>query len=292
MKLSASIILKNESKDMEKMLQSLAGFDEIVIVDTGSVDNTVEIAHKYTDKVFTDYQWADDFAAARNHALSKCTGDWILSIDGDEYLEVPIQVIRNAIEKADQEGFQSIQCNLIGEVNNNLHYAPRLFKRDPNIYFVGAIHEILNIVQSNRSNIQIRYGSSAAHEFDPERNIRILKKEVENNPSSPRELFYLAREYWYKNDYVTALEWYDKYLAIGDWYPEMAEAALMAAYCAWYTNQGDRARLYALQAIGFVPDFKEAYELMSEMYYEPRKSVWKKMAENAQNQDVLFIRKK
>lgn len=272
------------------MLESLKGIDEIVIVDTGSIDDTVKIAQKWTDKVFTDHPWDDDFADSRNYALSKCTGDWVISIDGDEYLEVTMNDVLLAINKAEEEGFKTVDCNLIAEGSNAIHKVPRIFKRTPDIFWVGAIHEILNVAEKNDSEIYIRYGSSDAHALDPGRTKRILLKELTKNPNLVREKFYLAREYWYTKEYGQALQWYDAYLTEATWYPEKADAYLMAAYCCWYTGQGDRARDYCLRAIGHNPDFKEALNLMSDMHYEPHKSKWKYLADNAKNEDVLFIR--
>ena len=77
MKLSIYGIVKNEEVMLEEMLQSIQRADEIVICDTGSTDKTIEIAKKYTDKVYTDFIWCDDFSKARNHALEKCTGEWM-----------------------------------------------------------------------------------------------------------------------------------------------------------------------------------------------------------------------
>ncbi|HRY91130.1 MAG TPA: glycosyltransferase, partial [Candidatus Gracilibacteria bacterium] len=77
-KISAFIIARNEQDNIARALKSLLSFcDEIILVDTGSTDKTKEIALNYTDKIF-DFKWVDDFSAARNFALSKCTGDWII----------------------------------------------------------------------------------------------------------------------------------------------------------------------------------------------------------------------
>jgi len=84
--ISACLIVRDESSVLERCLVSLKGVaDEIIVVDTGSADNTKEIAAKYTDKIY-DFVWCDDFSAARNFANSKATGDWILTIDADEYI--------------------------------------------------------------------------------------------------------------------------------------------------------------------------------------------------------------
>ena len=83
---SACLIVKNEARHLARCLDSLQGVaDEIILVDTGSKDDTVAIARRYTDKVYA-YHWHDDFAAARNYGLQFATGDWILILDADETL--------------------------------------------------------------------------------------------------------------------------------------------------------------------------------------------------------------
>jgi len=90
--LTVCLIVKNEESCLERCLESVKDIGQIVIVDTGSTDSTIDIARKYTDKVFTDYTWNDNFAEARNHAISKCETDWIFTIDADEHLVNPKMV--------------------------------------------------------------------------------------------------------------------------------------------------------------------------------------------------------
>lgn len=84
MNISLCMIIKNSSDTLPAVLDSVknCGF-EIVIIDTGSTDNSIEIARSYTDKVYT-FSWIDDFSAARNFSISKATNDWILVLDSDE----------------------------------------------------------------------------------------------------------------------------------------------------------------------------------------------------------------
>ena len=85
-KLSLCMIVKNEQRWLEDCLNSVKDLvDEMIIVDTGSQDNTVEIAHRFGAKVF-DHPWNGDFSEARNHSLGYATGDWILVLDADERL--------------------------------------------------------------------------------------------------------------------------------------------------------------------------------------------------------------
>ena len=84
--ITACLIVKNEERFLDKCLQSLQGTaDQIVVVDTGSTDRTVEIARTH-DAEIHHFEWCDDFAAARNFSLEKARGDWVLILDADEVL--------------------------------------------------------------------------------------------------------------------------------------------------------------------------------------------------------------
>ena len=85
--ISMCMIVKNEQEILARCLDSYAGtYDELIIVDTGSTDNTKEIAAHYTDKIY-DFEWINDFSAARNFAFSKAGCDYIFSADADEVLD-------------------------------------------------------------------------------------------------------------------------------------------------------------------------------------------------------------
>jgi glycosyltransferase involved in cell wall biosynthesis len=91
MLLSIGLMVKNESKHLEQCLHSLLPIlneldSELIIVDTGSTDNTVEIANRYTEKVYS-HEWFDDFAGMRNIVLSYAVGEWFFYVDGDEVVE-------------------------------------------------------------------------------------------------------------------------------------------------------------------------------------------------------------
>lgn len=290
MKISACLIVKNEKDHIRDVLSSLAGVDEIVVCDTGSKDNTVDLARAFTDKVFTDYEWEDDFAAARNHALAKCTGGWILSIDGDEVLEEGgLEKIRKIIEEArpDQATFS---VEMTAKHSGQKHNLPRLFRNDGTVSWRGAAHETLSPVQANRTNVVIVYGYSTAHALDPDRMLRILAKQVYSPAGTPRDLYYYAREFWYRKDYVQAERLFNEYVSISEWPPEKADALLYQARCLFILQKGNEARETCLEAITLNPDFKEALLFMAELHFEPWKHKWERLAAAATNEDVLFKR--
>ncbi len=138
-RVSAALIVRDESEFIEDSLRSLAGnVDEIVVVDTGSRDDTIEIASRFPIKLHR-FPWSNDFSAARNFALERASGDWIISIDADERLEIP-----------DRQAFSQLLSDR-GKVGWQLRLHPRvgwtaclqlrLFRNDPRIRFQGVIHE-------------------------------------------------------------------------------------------------------------------------------------------------------
>lgn len=275
--ISVSMIVKNEESCLERCLKSVKYFDEIVVVDTGSTDKTLEIARKYTDKIY-NFEWCDDFAKARNFANSKCTGDWILSIDADHELLSTKEEVEAETER--------LKDHDIVFVRYASHLREVLYKNKEDVYWVGAVHENLNKPATATSTIKKKIGYSKAHELDPDRNLRILLK----SEKTRRVMFYLGREYFEKRQYDESIKWMTEYLKEAVWSQEIAEAYITIAKCYWQTNRGSLARDACLKAIGTNPDFKEALNLMSTMTFEPLKTKWKKLADIATNKDVLFIR--
>lgn len=287
-KLSVCLIVKDEEKHLDRCLRSVRNADEIVVVDTGSRDKTCEIARKYTNRVIeNEYKWNDNFAEARNFAKSKCKGDWILSIDADEELKSGIEEVRQATKT----GKDAVGVNLVSQRGGEVHQFPRLFRNKKEAYWKGAIHNHLSVSDYDKSDLVIEYGYSEAHKKDPDRALRILGRVVREKPDCTREKYYLAREYWYRRWYAKAARWYEKYLEVGKWPPEVADAWLMKARCEWALRQGDKARRSCLMAIGVNPNFREAILFMAEMSFPKNKKRWREVARTADNSNVLFIRK-
>lgn len=144
---SLCMIVKNEARILARCLNSIADLmDEIIIVDTGSTDDTKAIAGRYTDKIY-DFTWIGDFSAARNFAFSKAGMDYIYSADADEVLDA-----------ANREEFGRLKATLLPEIDivqmyytNQLSHGtiynfdrelrPKLFKRLRTFQWQGAIHE-------------------------------------------------------------------------------------------------------------------------------------------------------
>jgi len=190
--LSLAMIVKNEEESLERCLNSVKNIvDEIVIVDTGSTDRTKEIAKKFTSNIY-DFEWIDDFSAARNYSFEMCTCDFILWLDADDIIE-PEETKK--IQELDLSNKEYILADYI-YCQDPLLIVPRerIIKRDLNLKWEMPVHEAIPLVGNTFfadfkiHHYRIKSGSS-------ERNMRILEKAYQKNSKDPRIIYYLAKEY-------------------------------------------------------------------------------------------------
>jgi glycosyltransferase involved in cell wall biosynthesis len=288
MRISAVLIVQNEEQMLPRCLGSLKGVDEIVVCDQGSKDNTIEIAKQFTDKVFTDHQWEDSFCKARNAAKAHATGDWILSIDADEVLH-DVSELRETVELATRAKYPAVDVRMIADDNGQFFYYPRLFRNIPEIHWEGDIHNHLNVEGKQIGNTRITHGYSPAHRLDPNRALRILEKSVREN-HGPREMYYLGREYYYRGVYDKSIEILNQYVELSRYLAEKADAYLILARDYIAIKKPDEARTMCANALIINANFREAILLMAELSWDHNAVQWKRMAETATNQNVLFVR--
>ena len=206
MKISACVITKNEEKNITKWLQVMSEVaDEIVVVDTGSSDNTVNIAKTFKTKIY-NFKWIGDFSAAKNFAIDKCTGDWILFLDADEYFTPnSCKIIRNIISKQNKnKKIGSIMCPLVNidtddhdrVMDTVLHM--RIFRNLPYLRYVGKIHERLidtkkktQAVVINELEIYHTGYSRSIRRKKAERNIKVILEQVAKEGESRDNIIFL-----------------------------------------------------------------------------------------------------
>jgi tetratricopeptide (TPR) repeat protein len=137
--LSAAMIVRDESSVLEDCLASIWGIvDEVVVVDTGSVDDSVEIAARHAAHVIR-HPWRGDFAEARNAGLDAAEGEWILYVDADERLgPTDRATVERLLRDADEVAFRVL---LRPELRSTAYFEYRLWRHDPRIRFRGQIHE-------------------------------------------------------------------------------------------------------------------------------------------------------
>lgn len=235
--ITACIITRNQQDKLKKCLQHLKKYNiEIVVVDTGSVDDTKNIAKEYTEYVF-DFPWENDFAKARNFAIEKAPSNLILSIDSDEYV--------TALNVAEIEQLMSKNVNDVGQITlTNIFNADEIRMNDELLgrifdrrycHYVGRIHEQIECKNGQEhsfffTSTHILHDGYLLDDEErakkTERNIRILKDELEmflseyegkdltKMPLSVQNragyiLYQLGKSYYMKHDYKTAAEYFD-----------------------------------------------------------------------------------
>lgn len=216
--LSLCMIVKNEEKNLENCLNSVKNIvDEIIIVDTGSIDKTKSIARKYTDKVY-DFVWCDDFSKARNYSISKATKDYIIWLDADDIvLEKDCKKILDLKENLSTDINYIMMKYQLNLDENGIpaleYYRERIFKNNRKFKFVSPIHETVNVSGNFlRENICIVHTKKPSNKVS-DRNLLIFEKmKKENYKFSPRDIFYFARELYYNKRYKEAIKYFNEFI--------------------------------------------------------------------------------
>lgn len=212
---SAALIVRDESAFIEGCLASLTGLvDEIVLVDTGSSDDTLEKACRFPIELYS-FDWCDDFSAARNFALDRARGDWILYIDADERLEVPdLAEWRGMLADTSKAGWR---LRFYPRVGWTPYAELRLFRNDLRIRFVGVIHERMQdgvdqVCRSGRREVgfcnaglrHIGYEGGQRHKVS--RNVPLLREYLAKDPSRVYCWWHLGEMLLFAGDEESAAE--------------------------------------------------------------------------------------
>lgn len=220
MQLSICMMVKNEAKRLNECLTALRPIldelnSELIIVDTGSDDDTVEIAKRHTEKVYF-HPWEGDFSGMRNITLSYARGEWVFIVDGDEVLENPKPII-DFINSKEQKKYNTATLkinNLIDEKGKKFAIitAHRIFRKDKDFKYVGKVHNqpIYKGPIKNLDAILVHYGYINDDEELMERKFKrtstILKNELEKDPENLYYLYQLAESYGMHKEYDKALD--------------------------------------------------------------------------------------
>ena len=221
--ISVCIITKNEAENLKKCLEALKPYPfEIVVTDTGSGDNSLEVARQYTDRVY-EFAWIHDFSAARNFCISKASHNTILSLDTDEFLRpLDWDALQDAIENH-PKSLGAIELfsyfdDANGETKQQSSRLERLFNKRY-YHFINPIHEVLVPINDTAptsydapvSVDHVGYqGSKEKLKEKAERDIALIRTEIESDPENPYHYFQLGQSYMLMRDHAGALPWFRK----------------------------------------------------------------------------------
>jgi tetratricopeptide (TPR) repeat protein len=219
------MIVKNEEQFIGACIDSVRSFvDEIVVVDTGSTDRTVELARERGARV-EHFEWINDFAAARNYAVDAAISDWILMLDADEELAPESGPLLRQYAAALPNGVFGYATQIVNFVAGSrtiAHYMTRFFPKHPSLRFIGSIHEELKPVPGVTGTItHVPDLRIIHHGYEPElytarnkdqRNMRLLEQELEAQPNDARLLYYLAQQHCAQKRYEMAIPYLQRFL--------------------------------------------------------------------------------
>lgn len=234
--ISLSMIVKNEEKTLERCLRSIKGIaDEIIIIDTGSEDSTKEIARTFTSQVF-DFEWIDDFSAARNYSFAQATMDYVLWLDADDILlaeeRTKLLELKNtlaptidAVSMIYHTAFDSE--NNVTQSNRRL----RLVRRSKNFTWSGVVHEDLATDSTFHyldSDIVVTHLKPHSEHGLSKRNLLLYKKHIDAGRAlRPADLFHYAQELRTHEEFEEAIPYYRQFLQTGS---INVDAALLALH--------------------------------------------------------------
>lgn len=221
--ITGCLIAKDEEATIRECLSRLwKVVDEIVVVDTGSTDSTVDIAKSMGAHVFS-YPWRNDFSAARNYALSLVSHPWVFMIDADEFLDDPPPRLLEQLEEAD--GYYVNLINVIEDEQQEHQTISRrvsLFRNDPRFRYEGVIHEAIKpaILRAGGTvkylPITLRHvGYQPSVRTAKEktlRNRRLIEQELNKRSGDPLLNFYLAQECFAGGELEDAVRYYRRAL--------------------------------------------------------------------------------
>ena len=223
MNISSCLIVKNEADNIVRSLESIKKIaDEIIVVDTGSTDNTVEIAQSFGAKVFF-YEWDNNFSNAKNFALDKATGDWIIFLDADEYFgDNAKKKLRFVLKHiSPNKNIDALLCKLInidvqfGRIISE-NPAIRVFRGKTGIRYEGSIHEqpLKHGKTLNAANITdvslIIYHTGYSHAVLPEkikRNLKILEQDIKDNKITNLTYYYMSQSHYSLKNYEETIKY-------------------------------------------------------------------------------------
>ena len=255
--ISLCMIVKNEEKHIARCLDSVAELvDEIIIIDTGSTDRTVEIVSNYTSKVYT-YPWEDDFSKARNYSFSKASMDYCMWMDADDILE-----------ETERDKFLQLKQSLASDIDIVMmkyntsfdeagkpsfsYFRERWIRNCAEYCWIGAVHEVIppkgRIIYSDVAVCHKKMGAG-----DPDRNLKIYQKMIaDGKPLEPRQQYYYGRELYYHKQYKEAVSVLEEFLLSAEgWIENKIKACSICANCYNQLGQEESALLSLLRSMSF-----------------------------------------
>lgn len=299
--LSACLIVKNEETNLERCLKSIDPIvDEIIVVDTGSTDKTIDIAKSFSKTKLYQYTWNDHFAEARNISLQCALSDWIIVVDGDEYVSPnDYETIIRSLDNQMVDGYYIVTYNYTNNYtktdfvqasdptisNGYLGWTPshktRIFRNKNHYRFRGRIHEVVDqsildvggILQELDIAIH-HYGNDIFNTNKIELYKRLAEKKVEEDPRNPMGYYELGQIHIACGNIDAGINTYKKGIEInpnfGDYRYANFDYEIGNAYYQFKSDKKAALEHY-LKAIERKPGYMYVYSMVGSIYRKEEK---------------------
>jgi glycosyltransferase involved in cell wall biosynthesis len=279
-RLSLAMIVRDAEATVGSVLADVVDVcDEIVVVDTGSDDETISIATRAGAEVHR-LGWRDDFSFARNSAFDMCSGEWILWLDADDRVPAPaaeaLRILRHDLAgRTDIDVVTApyrVQFAPATDVCTFGYLRERLIRRDAGLRWSGPVHEAIPLPAGrvlHTDSLWVEHRPlSGRRRSDPDRNLRILQVAIEGGDRSPRTLFYYGNELRERERFDEALDVYHEYLTVSELEWERYAALLHMAGSAGALDRHDDRLTFLLQAVALDSRRAEAWDDLGVYFYE------------------------
>lgn len=278
-RITVSMMVKNEEELLPQALASIKELaDEIVVVDTGSTDRTVEIAEQAGASMF-HHPWEGDFAKHRNQTIEYASGDWIFIIDADEELEEGgVELLREAIAADDLDMISLPVFSVAkGGVQESSHNSVRFFRAGLGIHYEGSVHN--EIVGKGRMGFVqaplFHHGYNLTREkmvAKFHRTTDLLRKEITRDPDNPKWPHYLALSFSSEHLHNDTLAYAENSLALCQGDPECEFRWIVNFYLAGYSRLElgdlDGAEELCRRALALNEDYLDAWAVLTSVSFK------------------------
>ncbi len=290
--ISLCMIAKNEEKYIKTCIKSaLPLVDEVIVVDTGSTDDTISIINSIKDEFkskdikIIESVWENDFSKARNTSIKDVKSDWILVLDADEFIEMNAKELKLFLEKSEFDIWNIPIFNYSDSGAPAISTVmPRLF-RNNNPSYEGEIHEVLLLDGKNLHSLPLSQDLAKIHHVGyrtevikeknkGQRNLKILRKQVQKEPNVSIHRFYMGRTYMEQEKYKKALDQFIKWSKCeGSSYHEQMNVAYDVSICLIKLKRYKEAEEYLinLQNNESFSNQAKLYNIVAELYENQKK---------------------
>jgi glycosyltransferase involved in cell wall biosynthesis len=293
-KVTLAMIVRNESASIRDCLESMKDHvDEILVIDTGSTDNTIAICKEFGARVYT-YPWQDSFSVARNQAIKHVRTPWLIQLDADEIMsQEDAAKVRDTVRSAHETTANLVHMVLVNKAKGedeemSVINTGKIMRVLPGLHFKNRAHNKLvckgDVIQTNLTIVHHGYSlpDKATMKLKRDRTTRLLKMQWAEQPDDPETAHYLTIQYLRMDDWEMAIEIGKQAIELWAKFEPLSQLQLLSMHTVAMANYqlGSRCKTkveqdkyfaesikYSKMALGHYPDYIDSNCLLASIYF-------------------------